>query len=180
LNSPTSTVPPSSALSKGSPSPVKSSEAVKRPSSTTSSPTKVLSQTNGSTPKPADGSPPAKKKITINREPLPAPAVPQPDATEKADDKDKKVVKISALTAEEKAKLRQAKFGSEVASEETAVAAKPKSGADSAAAVSVNPFLDERLKKRAARFGSAGGGGEAAVAAVPTPTGKISVWCRKI
>jgi hypothetical protein len=125
-------------------------EAVKRPSS--GSPLKVGSQTNGADAKAEEGSPPAKKKITINRESVQAPSslteiVKETDNT--SEEGEKKVIKIEtvALSAEEKAKLRAQKFG--IADATPLVVAKDTKDA----AVAATPIVvDEKLKKRMERF----------------------------
>jgi len=138
IGSPTTTSAP-----VGLNSPQKKPEPIKRPA-VTSSPSKE------------NGSSPPKKRITINREPLPPAAVDTEttDVSSKDDDESKKVVKITAaLTAEEKAKLRAEKFG--ISAEVTAAATSttaPKKNASSLETVKANPFLDERMKKRAERF----------------------------
>lgn len=123
-----------------------------------------------------DGAPPSKKKIILNRQPVPeaAPQVLNESATAEAikaaaesktpapaSTGERPVIKLSEVTTApvpDKLKARQEKFG--------AGAAPATAEGKSAAAVADVP---ERLKKRAERFGVTGG------ASASPATGKVSV-----
>lgn len=146
ISSPTATIPPVSLTS----SPTKTAEAVKR---TATSPLK--NDQNGKAA--SSDAPPSKKKIILNREPVPeaAPQVlgvvntPTAESVKAATENkppitdetgEKVVVKIADVAAApvvDKLKMRQEKFGI------AAAAGKVPSGTE----------VSDRLKKRAERFG---------------------------
>ncbi|ODN05474.1 SAP domain-containing ribonucleoprotein, partial [Orchesella cincta] len=165
ISSPTAIVPPTSLTSP------KKSETLKRP--TPSSPLK--NDQNGTSAQ--DDAPPTKKKIILNRQPVPE-AAPQilPIATAESvaaskattenkpptEGGEKAVIKISEATpaeVTEKLKLREAKFGVAAADNKT-----PDVKVAGTAEVS------EKLKKRAERFGVTAGGGVAASGKVQLTT----------
>lgn len=164
ISSPTATVPPTSLSS-----PSKIPEAVKR---TASSPMKTEQNGNSAS---QDGAPPSKKKIILNRQPVPeaAPQVLNESATAEAikaaaesktpapaSTGERPVIKLSEVATApvpDKLKARQEKFGAAG----TPATAEGKS--------SVAADLPERLKKRAERFGVTG------VATASAATGKVSV-----
>lgn len=157
ISSPVATVPPVSL-----PSPPKSTEALKRPGS---SPLKT--EHNGASCE-AEGGPPSKKKIILNRQPVPD-AAPQVLSVATAEsikaatenkppaEGDKAVLKklseaepaAAAPAVADKLKLRQQKFGSISAS------AVPSN-------VTSTAQVTEKLQKRSERFGGLGVGVAAA------------------